>query len=117
MQITGVDVLAETRVLVSTDCLALLAIGGGLHILAKCQMKTKTTYIVHVTTVRASENIETMSVVGSDDDEGIIILANLLEVLDSSLDGIIKLEKLTKSTVIVESVHLLVNRGSLCKDD
>lgn len=54
-----------------------------------------------------------MTVVSRDNDEGLIEDAELLELLNGSTDSVVELEKVTKSTVVVKGVHLLVNRGSL----
>ena len=54
-----------------------------------------------------------MAVISRDDDEGLIKDLELLELLNSSTDSIVKLKKITESTVVVKSVHLLVDRGSL----
>lgn len=54
-----------------------------------------------------------MTVVSRDDDKGLVENVKLLELLDSSPDSVVKLKKIAKSTVIIKSVHLLVDRGSL----
>lgn len=54
-----------------------------------------------------------MAVISRNDDEGLIKDVELLELLNSSTDSVVKLEKITKGTVVVKSVHLLVDRGSL----
>lgn len=57
--------------------------------------------------------LETVTVISRDNDEGLIENVKLLELLNSSTNSVVKLEKVTESTVVVESVHLLVDRGSL----
>lgn len=47
-----------------------------------------------------------MSVVRSDDDEGVLVLSNVLEVLKGSANGGVELEELSESTVVVGDVHL-----------
>lgn len=51
--------------------------------------------------------------IGRDEDEGLVADAELLELLDGGADGIVHLEKLTEGTVVVKSVHLLVDGGTL----
>lgn len=47
--------------------------------------------------------------VGSDNDQRIVELPNLLKVTKSSVDGSVELEKLPKRAVVIERVHLLVD--------
>ena len=54
-----------------------------------------------------------MAVVSRDNDEGLIEDAELLELLNGGTDSVVELEKITKGTVVVKSVHLLVDGGSL----
>jgi hypothetical protein len=54
-----------------------------------------------------------VAVVSRDDDKSLVENVELLELLNSSTDSVVKLEKITQSTVVVEGVHLLVDRGSL----
>jgi hypothetical protein len=54
-----------------------------------------------------------VTVVSRDNDEGLVKDVELLKLLNSSTDSVVKLEKVTESTVIVESVHLLIDGGSL----
>jgi hypothetical protein len=54
-----------------------------------------------------------VTVVSRDNDEGLVEDIELLELLNGSTDSVVELEKVTKSTVVVKSVHLLVDRGSL----
>lgn len=99
----GVDVLGdsvggETRVLVGTDGAALSTVGLlGLEELG----------------VGRAEDVESVAVVGSDNDKSLFELANLLEVLKSSAESVVELEEVTKSTVNVLDVHLLVDESSL----
>jgi hypothetical protein len=51
-----------------------------------------------------------MSVVRGNDDESVVELADLLEVLKSSAEGVIKLEQISQSTVDVLDVHLFVDK-------
>jgi hypothetical protein len=57
--------------------------------------------------------LKTVSVISRDDDKSLIENVELLELLNSSTDSVVKLEKITQSTVVVKGVHLLVDRGSL----
>ena len=45
-----------------------------------------------------------MSVVGGDDDERVFELAELLQLGESGANGVVKLEKLGKSAVVVQGV-------------
>lgn len=54
-----------------------------------------------------------MTVVSRDENEGLVADTKLLKLLDSGGDGIVHLKKLTQGTVIVQSVHLLVNGSTL----
>ena len=54
-----------------------------------------------------------MAVVSRDNDEGLLESTKLLKLGNGGTDGVVKLEKITESTVVVESVHLLVDGGSL----
>jgi len=94
----GVGVLGKTRLFVDTHSAALGTIGR---------------LSVQVLGVYGTCYIEAVAVVGSDDNEGLIELADGVKMSNGSLDGVVKLEKVTKSTVVVESVHLLVDGCSL----
>ena len=58
------------------------------------------------------KTIETVAVVGSDDDLGVFELADLREVSDGSFDGIIEFEEFAESAIVVKSMHLLINGRS-----
>ena len=57
----------------------------------------------------APPHSQSVSVVGGDHNEGVVQLANLLEVLKSSSESVVEFEKITKRTVNVLDVHLLVD--------
>ncbi len=57
--------------------------------------------------------LEAVAVVGGDENKGLVTDAKLLELLDGGADGVVHLEKLSQGTVVVESVHLLVNGSTL----
>jgi hypothetical protein len=59
-----------------------------------------------------AQNVKAMSVVGGDNDESVVVLANLLQVLDGRADRVVELEELAKRAVVVEDVHHLVFRES-----
>jgi hypothetical protein len=97
-KVTSSGVLALAGLLVNTDGVALGAIIGlGVAVLG----------------VVATEDVKAVTVVGSDDDESVLELADLLEVLHGGLDGVVKFKELAQSTVVVERVHLLIDRCSL----
>jgi hypothetical protein len=48
-----------------------------------------------------AHDIEAVAVVGGDDDEGVLIFTNFLQMLDGSTDGVVELKEFTKSTVII----------------
>lgn len=50
-----------------------------------------------------------MTVVGGDDNEGVLEFANLLEVLQGRPKSVVELEEVAKGTVDVLNVHLLVD--------
>ena len=54
-----------------------------------------------------------MTVVSRDDDKGLVEDVKLLELLNGSTDSVVKLKKVAESTIVVKSVHLLVDGGSL----
>ena len=54
-----------------------------------------------------------MTVVSGDEDKSLVTDAKLLELFDGGADGIVHLEKLAQGTVVVESVHLLINGSTL----
>jgi hypothetical protein len=92
------SVLRLARLLVGTDGTAL----GTIVLLLR-----------EVLGVGRAPNIETVTVISRDNDEGLIEDVKFLELLNSSANSVVELEKVTKSTIVVESVHLLVDRGSL----
>lgn len=63
--------------------------------------------------VCGTKDVESVSVVGSDDNEGLLELADLLEVLEGGTDGVVEFEQVTEGTVDVLDVHLLVDEGGL----
>ena len=67
----------------------------------------------HVLSVGRPKDIESVSVVSSDNDQGLIELSNLFEVLDRLSDRIVKLEEFAKSTVVVHGVEHLVDGSGL----
>jgi hypothetical protein len=52
---------------------------------------------------------QTVTVIGSDDNEGVIEFSNILEVLNSRSKGIIKLQEIAEGTVNILDVHFFVN--------
>ena len=57
--------------------------------------------------------LKTVTVVSRDDDKSLVEDVKLLELLDGSTDSVIKFKKVAESTVVIKSVHLLVDGGSL----
>lgn len=57
--------------------------------------------------------LETVAVISSDEDEGLLKDTHVLELGNSSADSVIELEEIAQSTIVVENVHLLVDRGGL----
>lgn len=49
-----------------------------------------------------------MTVVSSDNDEGVLVLSDVLEVLKSGANGSVELEELSEGAIIVGDVHLKV---------
>lgn len=95
-EVAGVDVLRKTRLLVHTDGVALLP---------------RRFLFVEIHGVRRAEDIETMTMVSSDDDLRVFELADFLQMRDGGLDGVVEFEEFTESTVVVESMHLFVDVG------
>ena len=85
-KVAGVDVLRCTGVLVHANGITLL---------------TVILLLVQVLGVNGTHDIETVTVISSDDDEGVLELADLLEVRDGGADSVVELEKLTEGTVVV----------------
>lgn len=71
------SVLAQTRIGICSNGVALLAISG---------------LRAEVGGVCGTENIETVTVICSNDDQGVFKLSKRFEFLDSGLDGVIHLE-------------------------
>jgi hypothetical protein len=46
--------------------------------------------------------------VGSDNDECVLVLADLLQVFNGRTNGVVELEELPKCTVVIEDMHHLV---------
>ena len=97
-QVTGVGVLGETGALVDTDGLAALAVG----VLSG-----------EVVGIDRAHNVEAVTVVSGDENEGLLKAVGRVELGDGGLDSVVELEELTKSAVVVENVHHLVDGGSL----
>lgn len=94
----GNQVLAEAGLLVCADGTALVA---------------RAALCVEEFGVDATHDIESVAVISSHEDKGVIQLANGLEVAEGGLDGVVELEKLTEGTVVVQHVHHLVDAGGL----
>ena len=54
-----------------------------------------------------------MTVVSRDNNESLLEDTKLLQLVNGSANGIIKLQQVTKSTVVIKSMHLLIDRSSL----
>lgn len=52
-----------------------------------------------------------MPMIRSDNDEGLIVDAEVFQLLQRCFNRIVELEELAKSAVVVENVHLLVDAG------
>lgn len=95
-QVTGVDVLGKTGLFVDTDGVTLLTLVGlGGHVLC----------------VNGTHDVEAVTVVGGDDDEGVGEFTEVLEFFNGGLDGIVEFEEVTEGTVVVEEMHHLIDRG------
>lgn len=57
--------------------------------------------------------LETVAVVSRDEDKSLITDTELLELLNGGADGVVHLQEITKSAVVVELMHLLVNGSTL----
>jgi hypothetical protein len=101
-QIAGVDVLRETRLLVGTDGITLLAV----DVLGS-----------EVGGINGTHDIETVTVVSGDEDKSLLEAVGFVEVLDGGLDSVVKLEQFTESTVIVKDMHHLVDRRCLAHQE
>lgn len=93
-QVASVDVLRKTRLLVGADGVTLLAV----DVLGS-----------EVVGVDGTHDIETVTVVSSDEDESLLEAVGAVQLGDGGLDGVVELKELTKSTVVVENVHHLVD--------
>jgi hypothetical protein len=51
-----------------------------------------------------AHDIEAVAVIGGDDDEGVLIFADFLQMLDGSTDGVVELKEFTKSAIIIQNV-------------
>ena len=58
---------------------------------------------------RSLLDIETVAMISSHDNESVFIDAELLEVLNRGANGVVKLEELTKSALVVKDVHLRIS--------
>ena len=101
-QVACVNILTETAVLVSTN-------GIPLH--------TRIVVSIEVFGIDITEHIEAMAVVGSHDNESILKFSNLTEMIDSGFDSVVKLEEFAKSSIVVERVHLFIDRGRFGHDE
>jgi hypothetical protein len=63
----------------------------------------------HVSSVTRSKHIETVSVIGSDDDQSLVQLSNLFQMGDGLSNGIVELQKFTEGSVVVHGVEHLVD--------
>lgn len=91
-------VLRLTRVLVRADCGALAAhvvVVDGFHVLGVC----------------GAVDVEAVAVIGGDDDKGVVEDAEFGEAGDGGGNGVVELEEVAESAVVVEDVHLLVDAG------
>ena len=57
-----------------------------------------------ILSVDGTHDIETVTVVSSNEDKSVVKLANLVKVFDSGANSVIKLKKLTKSTLIIYAI-------------
>jgi len=92
-------VLRLPRVLVRADGVAAVALVGDRR---------------HVLGVGGAVDVEAVAVVGGHEDEGVVEDAERRQLLDGGLDGVVELEQLTERAVVVQRVHLLVDRRRLC---
>ena len=70
----------------------------------------------HVLGVGRSKDVESVRVVRSHDDQGLVELANLLQVLNGLSDRVVELQEFTERSVIVHGVEHLVDRGGLAHE-
>lgn len=93
-QVASVDVLRETRLLVSANGITLLAV----NVLGS-----------EVVRVNGAHNVEAVAVVGSHEDESLLEAIGAVEVGDGGLNGVVELKQFAKGAVVVEGVHHLIN--------
>lgn len=84
----------KTRVEVGSDSVSLSSVGS---------------LVLEVFSVGTSVYVESVTVVGSNQNQGVFELANLLEVLDGSSDGVVEFQQISESSVNVLDVHLFVD--------
>ena len=70
----------------------------------------------HVLGIGRSKDVESVRVVRGDDDQGLVELANLLQVLNGLSDRVVELQEFTERSVIVHGVEHLVDRGGLAHE-
>ena len=97
-QVTRVDVLAQTRLLVCADRATLLAV-----------------YVLRgeVVGVDGAHDVEAVAVVGGDEDERLLERGGFVEVGDGGFDRVVEFKEFTEGTVVVEHVHHLVDARCL----
>lgn len=96
----GIDVRGPARVLIGTDrvlLLLLLRVGERVEVLG----------------VNRAVDIEGVSVISGDEDQGVLVELVALEPLLGLADGVVQLQKISEGAVVVERVHHLVDRGGL----
>lgn len=59
--------------------------------------------------VGRTKDIKAVTMIGGDDDEGVVELADLLEVGHDRSNGIIELKEVTKCSIGIEDMHLFVD--------
>lgn len=91
-------VIGQPRVLVDADGLAALAVR---------------LLVVEVLGIDATKDVKPVAMIGGNQDQSGLELANGLEVLDGAADGVVELQEVAQGTVVVEGVHLLVDGGRL----
>lgn len=89
-------ILGVTRVLVGSDSIPLRSVrGGDLQVLG----------------VTRAEDIEAVTVIGSDDNQSFIEFTDLFQVLDGLSNSVIELQQFTQGSVVVQNVEHLVDRS------
>ena len=94
--VAGVDVLRKAGLLVRTDSAALFAV---------CRLGFK------VVGVDATGNVEAMAVIGCDENECFVHDAEGGKLGEGGVDGVIKFKNVAKGTIVIQSMHLLVDGG------